>query len=79
MNAETIIEKRKIANVFFPKCFPITVKATELVAGPASKKTNAAAGFKPLAIKAAAIGIEPEEQIYIGIPRISITTIDLKG
>ena len=47
-----------------------------LVAGPASKNTNAAPGFKPFRINAAAMGVEDVAQTYMGIPAPSIMSMD---
>ena len=47
-----------------------------LVAGPASKNTSAAPGFRPLSINAAAMGVEEVAQTYMGIPVTSITNMD---
>ena len=49
------------------------------VAGPVSNSTNAAPGFIPWAIKAAAIGVELSAQMYSGIPITSINNIDVKA
>lgn len=47
-----------------------------LVAGPARRKTRAAPGFKPLRIRAAAIGVEAVAQTYIGIPAQSMKSME---
>ena len=51
-----------------------------LAAGPATKNTNAVPGDKPLSINAAAIGIEPMAQTYIGIATIkTINIVTIEG
>ncbi len=45
------------------------------MAGPVIRKTSAAPGVSPLAIKTAAIGTEAVAQTYTGIPRSIMTTI----
>lgn len=49
-----------------PKDFFTTSIEARLTAGPAISITNAAAGERPLSINAAATGMLPVEQIYIG-------------
>lgn len=60
------------------KMFFTMFMVAALVAGPASKKTRAAPGFRPFRINAAAIGVDEVAQTYIGIPAASMTSIDKK-
>ena len=50
-----------------------------LQAGPAIRRTNAAPGERPFNIKAAAIGMEPVAQTYIGTETASTISIVSKG
>jgi len=58
------------------KIFLTMLMVAAFVAGPASKNTSAAPGFRPLSINAAAMGVEEVAQTYMGIPVISMTSMD---
>ena len=62
-----------------PSTLPITRIDAVLVAGPAMSNTSAAPGDNPLSISAAAIGIDPVAQRYIGIEKSSTTAIFSSG
>lgn len=58
------------------KMFLTTAIVAVLVAGPARRKTNAAPGFNPFRIRAAAMGVDDVAQTYMGIPTPSMTSMD---
>lgn len=72
----TAIMDRYMTSVRVLKMFLTMLMVAALVAGPASKNTSAAPGFRPLSIKAAAMGVEDVAQTYMGIPVISMTSMD---
>jgi len=53
----------------------MTARAAALVAGPVMRKTSAAPGERPLAMRTAATGIEAVAQTYTGMPRAVIMSI----
>ena len=59
--------------------FLTTSMEAKFTAGPAINITNAAPGESPFIINAAAMGMLPVEQIYIGTAIISITNICNRG
>jgi len=67
-----------MTSAFFPSDRPTIAIVTVFVAGPARRKAKAAPGFNPFSISDAAIGIDPDEQIYIGVPIKNITIIAVK-
>ena len=67
------------ARVRLPKVLPTTTMEAMLVAGPAMSSTNAAPGGKPLAMRAKASGMEPVEQVYMGMEINSIANMQRIG
>ena len=73
---QIVIMDRYIISVLLLNIFFTTLMVAALVAGPASKKTRAAPGFKPFRIKAAAMGVEDVAHTYMGMPAHSMINMD---
>lgn len=62
-----------------PKAFFTTSTEATLAAGPAMSSTNAQPGDMPLSTRAAAMGMEPVAQIYMGTAMSKITSMLSSG
>ena len=63
---------RKTTSCFLPIILQSVVRVAALVAGPVIRKISAAPGDIPALIKANAIGTDPDEQTYKGMPMASM-------
>ena len=64
---------------FLPKALFTTNKEAKFTAGPAIRKTKAAPGVNPFNISAAAMGMEPVAQTYIGMANSKTANISSNG